>query len=215
MDAASIRQCLTLRSRAWYGCRALWLGLCLSLLLSSCGFRLKGAAPLPFATLYTNISPDSEFGVGLRRALLAASPGLRLVDTPADAQARLVQLSHRQTLRDISIDARGRVEEYELNLEFRFQVTDAQGRFLLEPITLRAMRELPHDPDAVQARQSEIAAVFRNMQRSLIDRIVRRMTAPELVQAYHNATLRPRDTEDADLTPLPPDDGRLWDSVLQ
>jgi len=215
MDAAPIRrQRLNLRARAQRGGKALWLGLCLSLLLSSCGFRLKGATPLPFATLYTNISPDSEFGAGLRRAILAASPGLRLVDAPADAEARLVQLSHRQSLRDISIDARGRVEEYELNLEFRFQVTDAQGRFLLEPITLRAMRELPHDPDAVQARQSEIAAVFRNMQRSLIDRIVRRMTAPELVQAYHKAALLPRDTQDVDLTPLPPDDGQPWESVL-
>jgi len=183
------------------GGRALCLGLCV--LLSSCGFHLKGARPLPFTTLYTNISPDSEFGAQLRRAVLAASPGLRLVDAPEDAQARLVQLSLRQTLRDISIDARGRVEEYELNLEFQFQVTDAQGRFLLEPTTLRVLRELPYDPDAVQARQSEITTVFRNMQQSMIDRIIRRLTAPELAQAYRHAAAQPRDTEDTDWTPLP------------
>jgi len=194
--AATLWNALVLR-----GCKALCLGLCL--FLSACGFHLKGARPLPFTTLYTNISPDSEFGANVRRAILAASPGLRLVDAPEDAQARLVQLSLRQSLRDISIDARGRVEEYELKLEFQFQVTDEEGRFLLEPTTLRALRELPYDPDAVQARQSEITAVFRNMQQSMIDRIIRRLTAPELAQSYRNAAERPRDAEDTDLTPLP------------
>jgi len=190
-----------LKRRVLDGGKALCLGLCL--LLSACGFHLKGERPLPFSTLYTNISPDSEFGTGLRRAILASSPGLRLVDTPADAEARLVQLALRQSLRDISIDARGRVEEYELSLEFGFQVTDAAGRFLLEPTTLRARRELPYDPDAVQARQSEITVMFRSMQQSMIDRIIRRLTAPEVAQAHRNAAAQPRDTEDTDLTPLP------------
>jgi len=195
--------------------RMLCLGLLPTLLLSACGFHLKGADPLPFTSLYTNISPDSEFGIGLRRALLAASPDLRLVDIAADAQVRLVQLARHQSLRDISIDARGRVEEYELNLEFQFQVTDAQDRFLLAPTTLRAMRELPHDPDAVQARQSEITAVFRNMQQSMIARIVRRLSAPEVAQALRQAAAQPRDTQDTDLAPLPATDARPFEPVLR
>jgi len=181
--------------------------LCLALLLclSACGFRLKGTSPLPFTTLYTNISPDSEFGAGLRRALRASSPGLRLVDTPEAAQARLVQLSLQQSLRDIAIDARGRVEEYELNLAFQFQLTDADGHFLLEPTTLRAQRELPYDPDAVQAREGEITTVFRNMHQSMIDRIIRRVSAPEVAEAWRNAAQQPRDTQDTNLAPLPAD----------
>jgi len=184
------------------------LALVLALCLSACGFHLKGTNPLPFTTLYTNISPDSEFGAGLRRALRASSPGLRLVDSPEGAQARLVQLSLQQSLRDIAIDARGRVEEYELNLAFRFQLTDAEGHFLLEPTTLSAQRELPYDPDAVQAREGEIATVFRNMQKSMIDRIIRRVSAPEVAQAWHNAAQQPRDTQETPLAPLRPDDVR-------
>jgi len=184
-----------------YRFRAFCLGLLLS--LSACGFHLKGVAPLPFTTLYINISPDTELGANLRRAILASSPGLRLVDAPEDAQARLVQLSLTQSLRDIAIDARGRVEEYELNLELRFQVTDAQGHFLLEPTTLRAQRELPYSPDAVQAREGEIATVFRTMQQSMIGRILRHLSAPEVAQAWRNAEAQPRDTQNTDLTPLP------------
>src|SRR5690606_40090107 len=51
----------------------------ISVLLAACGFRLKGATPLPFQTLYTNIAENSSFGMAMRRAIMAASPGTRIV----------------------------------------------------------------------------------------------------------------------------------------
>src|SRR5690606_17682939 len=128
---------------------------------------------LPFSTLYTNIEENSEFGAGLRRAILASSPGTRFVADPAQAEAKLIRVSSSQLLRELTIDAQGRVEEYELNLEFVFQLTDAKGHIVLPPTTLRALRELPYDDTIVQAKQGEIATVFQQMQKSLIDRIVR------------------------------------------
>src|SRR5690606_32118098 len=98
------------------------MGLCL--LLLACGFRMKGVAPLPFNTLYTNIPENSEFGANLRRAIMASSPATRFVSEPMQAQARLTQLLNHQSLRELSIDPQGQVEEYELNLEFVFQLTD-------------------------------------------------------------------------------------------
>ena len=163
----------------------------LCVLAAGCGFKLKGETPLPFTTLYTNINDDSAFGSGLKRAILASSPGIRFVDRPSEAQATLTQLENRQSMRDLSIDARGRVEEYELNLVFTFQLTDAQNHLLLPPTTLRATRELPYDPDAVQAKQGEIGATYREMQQSLIALIVRRLSAPEVAQAYAKAEQQP------------------------
>ena len=72
----------------------------------------------------------------------------------------------------------------ELNLVFVFQLTDAQGRVLLPPTTLSSTREVPYDPDALQAKQGEIGSLFQEMQRSLIDRIVRRITSPEVAEAF-------------------------------
>jgi len=154
---------------------------------------MKGVTPLPFETLYTNIPDSSEFGAHLRRAILAASPDTVFVSDPQDAQAKLVQLANRQYRRELSIDAQGEVEEYELNLEFSFQLTDDQNRILLPPTTLHATRDMPHDPKAVQAKQSETAAVFRDMQRAMIDRVVRRLTAPEVTHAYEERAERPID----------------------
>lgn len=164
-------------------------------LLAACGFRLKGATPLPFDTLYTNISDNTAFGAHLLRSIRAASPQLRLVSDPAQAQARLTQIDMQQWLRDVAISAEGQVEEYELNLRFVFQLTDARGHLLLPPTTLEATRDVPYDPSALQAKQGEIGSLFVEMQRSLVDRIVRRLTAPEVIQAYENADNLPIDTQ--------------------
>src|SRR5690606_35613018 len=152
--------------------------------LAACGFRLKGTSPLPFDTLYTNINENSAFGADLRRLIVATSPNTRFVDDVAQAQARLTQISLQRSMREISISPEGRVEEYELNLVFVFKLTDDQGRELLPATTLRSTREVPYDPDALQAKQGEIGSLFQEMQRSLIDRIVRRITSPEVAQAY-------------------------------
>jgi len=164
-------------------------------ILAACGFHLKGASPLPFTTLYTNIAENSAFGAHLRRSLLANSPGLRFVSDPADAQARLMQLSLSQTLRELSISPSGQVEEYELNLSFGFQLTDAKGHLLLPPTTLQASRDIPYDSGALQATQGEIGTLFLDMQQSMVDRVVRRLTAPDVTEAYNNASELPMATE--------------------
>ncbi|KAA0910593.1 LPS assembly lipoprotein LptE [Pusillimonas sp. ANT_WB101] len=161
------------------------------MLLAACGFHLKGVSPLPFTTLYTNIPENSEFGAGLRRAIIASSPATRFVSEPAQAQARLEQLGNRQTLREISLDTDGQVEEYELNIEFVFQLTNAQGNQVLPPTTLRVTREVPYDSQQVQAKQSEIGVVFMQMRQSLIDRIVRHLSSPDVSEAFSNPEILP------------------------
>lgn len=167
-------------------------------LLTACGFRLKGATPLPFNTLYTNIAENSAFGAAMRRAIVAASPNTRIVADPTQAEARLIQLANKQRLRELSIDADGRVEEYELNLEFSFQLLDAAGRVILAPTTLRATREIPYDDTMVQAKQSEITTVFAQMQQTMIDRVVRHLTAPDVIESFSNAEQQPMADAPAD-----------------
>lgn len=171
-------------------------------LLAACGFRLKGATPMPFTTLYTNIAENSAFGAAMRRAIVAASPNTRIVSDPKEAQVRLVQLANQQSTRELSIDADGRVEEYELNLLFSFQLVDSEGHILLPPTTLRATREIPYDDTVVQAKQSEITTVFQQMQQSMVDRVVRHLTAPDIAEAFINAEEQPIEETPSDLTPV-------------
>ncbi|KAG1253722.1 hypothetical protein G6F65_017343 [Rhizopus arrhizus] len=92
--------------------RQSWLlrGACLALfmLLSACGFALRGVTPMPFDTLYVGIPDSTQFGADVRRSLRAASPNTKLVDTPKEAQAILQQVADTRTLREVSLNAQGR-----------------------------------------------------------------------------------------------------------
>src|SRR5690625_6929642 len=121
----------------------------LVLLIQACGFRLQRPLPLPFIKLYTYISLNSSFGAQLARMLVANTPGLTFVAERDEAQASLIQLQTRRITRDVALDPQGNVEEYQLNLQFRFELLDHEGRKILSPTTLVITRYLPNDPDEI------------------------------------------------------------------
>lgn len=171
-----------------------WLlrGACLALfmLLSACGFALRGVTPMPFQTLYIGIPDNTQFGADVRRSLRAASPDTKLVATPKEAQAILQQVSDSRTLREVSLNAQGRVEEYELGINYTFRLIDAKGRALIPDTTLSIYREMPYDDQVVQAKQGQIETLYKSMQRDLVSRLLRRMTAPDVREAFENAERR-------------------------
>lgn len=193
----------------------------LCIMVAACGFRLKGVSPLPFDTLYTNISENSAFGANMRRAIVASSPHTRFVSEPQGAEARLIQITNRQTRRELSIDAEGQVEEYELNLQFAFQLRDAQDRIVLPTTVLRATREIPYDPDDAQAKQDEIRMLFEDMQQSMVARVVRHLSAPDVADAFEQARRQPapdtlQETIDSSDMPAPPagEPFNEWDDTV-
>lgn len=157
----------------------------LALLLGACGFKLQGATPLPFDTLLMKVPENSAFGADLRRAIKAASPGTVLVEqasVPYDAA--LQQIAETRSAREVSLNAQGRVEEYELTLVYTFNIVAADGEIILPNTTLRAVRNLPFDDRVVQAKEGEEATLFKQMQSSLVSRILRRISAPDVAERY-------------------------------
>ena len=171
-----------------------WLLICslvmLSLLLSACGFKLKQAQPLPFNTLYTNISDNSAFGAQLKRLLLVNSPNLRLVSNPEQAEAQLIQESLRRSQRELSLDPSGQVENYELLVELVFSLSDSAGQYILPPTTLNAIRDIPNSPNATEAKAQEINALFQHMEMTLVERLLRRLSASDITTTYQALRLR-------------------------
>ncbi len=165
---------------------AVYIVLALCIAISACGFRLRGATHLPFKTIYTNISDNTSFGASLRRSIVASSPGLVFMPTPDNADVRLTQLALSERRRELTLDAQGHVEEYELNLLFRFQLTDKNGALLLKPTTLTATRDMPYDPDDSQAKNDEMRMIFADMRQSMVDRIVRLIGSDDVIDAYSN-----------------------------
>lgn len=174
--------------------RQSWLlrGACVALfmLLSACGFALRGVTPMPFDTMYIGMPDNTQFGADVRRALRAASPNTKLVDSPKEAQAILQQVGDTRTLREVSLNAQGRVEEYELGINYTFRLIDNKGHALIPDTTLSIYREMPYDDQVVQAKQGQIDTLYKSMQRDLVSRVLRRLTAPDVRRAYEEAAER-------------------------
>jgi len=151
--------------------------------LTACGFRLVGTQPLPFDSLYIDISDATRFGADIRRSLRAVSPQTRLPEAVQDAQARLQNLGLTRSQREMSLNPQGQVEEYELTLTLRFRVTDRDGELIIPDTTLAATRDMPYDAQVVQAKQSEMETLYQDMEHSLVSRILRRLTAPDVHEA--------------------------------
>lgn len=160
------------------------------ILLTACGFRLRGSAgsiePLPFQSIYVSIPANTAFGSDLRRFIASSSPNtLILNDASVPADVILQQVSENRTAREISLNAQGRVEEYELTLTYTFRLVTPTGEVVLPDTTLRARRTLPFDDRVVQAKEAEEASLFKQMQAGLVSRILRRISAPDVTQAYN------------------------------
>lgn len=159
----------------------------LCLMLGACGFTLRGPATLPFDTIHINQSRNSEFGAQLRRQLRANAPGTRIVEDPAQAQARLQFLENTRDRMEVALNAEGRVQEYELTLRIVFQVMDASGNLLVPPTTLTATRTLAYDDNVAQAKEAEARALYTSMQSDMVLRILRRLEAADTRSAAEQA----------------------------
>lgn len=158
--------------------------LMLSLLLAGCGFKMRGQTDLPFTSIYSNISSNSSFGIYIYRLLKASSPKTVMVDNPQQAELIITQLALNRTRTEVSLDADGAVEEYELGLTFQFSVSDLAGNVLIEPTVLTASQLLPYDEKEASAKAAEMVLIYNNMEKSIANRLYRRITSEELINRY-------------------------------
>ena len=147
----------------------------IAVLIAACGLHLRGQAQLPFETLY--IPGNNPLVVELKRNVAAASK-TRLVDGPGDAQA---VLGFTQELRDkiiLSFSTAGRVSEYQLRYRVGFRVTDPKGvQVYLPTIEILLTRDVSYSDAQVLAKEAEEALLYRDMQRDMVQQIMRRLVA--------------------------------------
>jgi LPS-assembly lipoprotein len=154
------------------------------LLLSACGFELRGSTPastLPFATLYidnqlTGIAANSGVAIDLKRRL-SRSGATTIVDDRKAAEA-VVQIQNELRDRQIlSLNSQGRVREYTLNYRVIFRLTDGAGRELRPSDTVLVQRTLTFNENQVLAKEGEEQSLYRDMQSDMVGQLLRRIGA--------------------------------------
>jgi LPS-assembly lipoprotein len=151
-----------------------------SLLLAACGFQLRGAASLPFDTVYVQAPPTSQFAIHLKRVIASGSKA-RVVERPADAQVLLHVQSEQREKQVLSLSGGGRVREYLLRYRVTYRLTDnksAQEYVGASEIVLQ--RDLSYNDSEALAKEAEEALLYRDMQNDAVQQLVRRLQAAKL-----------------------------------
>ncbi|MGK5078552.1 LPS assembly lipoprotein LptE [Janthinobacterium sp. HLX7-2] len=167
-----------LGGRAW---RAM-LAIALTMLLSACGFHLRGSNGsfmLPFATMYIGLPNTSPLAIDLKRYIRAIG-STEVVDTKDGADAVLEVLSdpeRNRTKTILSLNSNGRVSEYQLGYSINFRVLDKAGNQLLAPTTISLNRPITFNESQVLAKETEEAQLYRDMRNDLVQQIMRRLAA--------------------------------------
>lgn len=156
------------------------LVLVLSLTVAACGFKLRGQADMPFDTLYVNVPPNSQLGAQLRRQIRTSDPSVQILNSAGEAEVQLQITNISRERLETSLNAQGRVQEYELTLRLTFELFDRYGDPLMAPVQLTTSRLLPWDDNVAQAKESEADQLFRAMQADLVYRIINRLDTPDL-----------------------------------
>lgn len=146
------------------------------LTLSACGWHLRGAVQAfpPGTKLYVVAeNPRSSIAENLSRLLQSSS--LPLADSATEADYVLLIHKESELKRTVSVDAKGRVSEYELTTSAVYSVRDNNGNTLLDHAETDIYRTLQWNDNEVVSRGEEERLLRDEMRRELIARVIDRV----------------------------------------
>lgn len=153
---------------------ALLTALLCALLLAGCGFHLRGAASLPFESLYVQAPPASQFAVQFKRAV-AASGGTRLTDYQKEAAATLVLVNELREKTILSLSGGGRVREFQLRYRMSYRVLDRNSVEIVPMTEILLTRDFSFNDQETLSKEAEEVLLFRDMQNDAVQQLVRRL----------------------------------------
>lgn len=155
-----------------------------ALLLSGCGWHLRGRQDVPLETLYVDLPKNSTLRATIKRNL-EAQTDVKVVDEQKDAQATLTWFGSKRSTQVLAVNSKGRARIYSLKLAISFAVKLNEGVELIPETRLSTTRELNWDEGDYNGRIAEENLLFQEMEQNLVNRVVTRLAhiSPELVES--------------------------------
>ena len=145
------------------------------LVVSACGFHLRGVSEFPFKTIYVAGSETTPFGAALRRNL-KGQENAQLVANETSADVVLQIMSERPEKVILSLTVQGLVREYTLNSYLTFQVRNSYGKVFLPPTTIVLHRVISYNENVVLSKAAEETMLYKDMQGDMVQQVVRRLS---------------------------------------
>jgi LPS-assembly lipoprotein len=153
-----------------------------ALLLTGCGFQLRGQAQLPPELAVTYVQSQQAIGappgtLSRRLQLLLAGNGVTVTRDPAQATATVTILSEGSGRRAVAADRFDIKRVYFLAYYATYQVTLANGKTLIPAEGLSANRALLFDENRVLGFEAAQESLVDSMADELAWQIIRRLQA--------------------------------------
>ncbi|NRQ43691.1 hypothetical protein HRH59_14150 [Rheinheimera sp. YQF-2] len=143
-----------------------------SLLLSSCGFHLRGDLPLShFPAMYIQSERHSELAALLSSRLEYNK--VELLGSYQQSAPMLQLLSDTLERRTLSLFPNGQVAEYELIYKVRYMLTMPEGE--AQPYEFELFRDYQDDPNQALAKAKELELMLGELRQQAANRIMRQL----------------------------------------
>ena len=158
----------------------------LVLLLSACGFQLRGALNLSQEMSPIYLQKNSLFELGRELKSLLLSNQIQVTENAKQAKAKLILLREGKSRRVLSVDGSGRAKEYLLSYSVDFSIKNKQSKVISEERSrddsishdsISVARSLLFDPDAVIAVVNESEILYKDMRRDAARLILLKLQA--------------------------------------
>ena len=146
-----------------------------AMLLSACGFQLRGQALIPYKTLFIEVTGYSLFANDLERAIRSGSQ-TRIVNSREESEAVLKVLGESQEKHILSLSSAGRVREFQLRYRVAYRLTDRAGADLDAPGEIFLRRELIYDDTQILSKEAEESLLYRDMRSDAVAQMLRRLS---------------------------------------
>ncbi len=153
---------------------------CSVLMLSACGFQLRGQQDYAFKRLYV-----SGGSAGGRRAADAHGArrqrhGRRQV---AGQCRRDPAITQGRGISTLTLNSLGVVQEYQLNLTMNYTLTGKDGTVLIPSSVIALNRAMTYSDQFSQAKAAETDILFADMENDAIDQLIRRLGVVRSLQS--------------------------------
>jgi LPS-assembly lipoprotein len=154
-----------------------------ALILSACGFQLRGQYNFDFDAIELRGMANSEMNQNMDLQLQI----LNLKVNPVEgAPVKLNLIGEMRDRSIVTFSATGRAREVRITYELLYNVTDKNGEFLIATTQLSQRRELTYSDDQILGKETEESRLVTEMQRDIARQISGRLSALNLGQTKKN-----------------------------
>lgn len=143
-----------------------------ALMLSACGFQLRGQQNFAFKRLAIVGAPP-PVAARLTRLVEGGSDSV-VVQSVANADA-ILHVTEGRTFSTLTLSQLGVVQEYQVNYSLSYTLTAPDGTLLIRPSVIALNRAMTYSDQFSTAKVTESDLLFADMQNDAVDQLTRRL----------------------------------------